>query len=238
MKSRQKIKAFVDTAPIQKRWQKVEIGHGLSVGTRERWQSFRLAMPTLNYWQDATYIAIGSMLGAMPFYAEAHGTEWALGLDKREEFTELATQIADLKDSQCEFETWDVLGDTRPRTHYKADIVSMFNVIHHLPMPGYALRKALGMARKYFTIEYPVPDMKHQKYMGIPQKVTDVTKGYPVIMPFSNRTSSGALDTGFYYTPEAMKLMVEWFGDWREVVSVQSPHRHDRWLQTFERYEQ
>ena len=237
MKSRTEIQKWIDAHDINRRWQKVPIGHGLSVGSRERRQSFERALPSLAHWQDSTYIAIGSMLGAMPFFAEEHGAEWSLGLDKRQQFIDLASDIAGLKDSKCEFEQWDVLSGVRPKTHYKADIVSLFNVIHHLPMPGFALQQCLKMADRYFIIEYPVPDMKHQKYMDVPAKVTDTVKGWPVIMPFSNATQTGQLDTGFYYTPEAMALMVKWFGDWREVVSVQSPHRHDRWLQTFERYE-
>ncbi len=235
--SKQEVQDFIDG--MKRSYQRIELPHGLETPGRDRSRSMEKALP-VGEWQGRSYCDIGSMYGAMVFWAEDHGASPVWGLEIQKHSVQVANKIAGFRGSQATFKKWNLNKTKAPR---KFDIVSMFNVLHHIRTPFWALRKVVNMTNDYLIIEYPRirecpqsrPECKYYDENGVPTINDFEDHGMPLIMPFSYPEPKSHRKR-IYWTPQALLTVLNWFGDWEEVVSEEAGIHHDtRWIQTFRR---
>jgi len=223
MAREQDVKRFLSTHDFSRNYQRIALGHGYHTPGTDRSNSYRAATAPIDM-EGKTYLDIGCMWGAMAFLAEGEGAS-VTGWDVHKEFVDIATDIAHLKDGGATFRQIDIV------THEPVgqfDVVSMYNVIHHLRHPFRALNNALGATREYFIIEFPTLKGRFLNISDVEPRVAKIAQPHAMLGIISK-------ETGLYFTAHSMEIAVNWFGKWETVVSQQSPYRKDRLLMTFRR---
>jgi SAM-dependent methyltransferase len=224
--TREEVEAFLAEADLSRSYQCIALGHGLHTPGTDRGKSFRQAVGAIASLEGKTYLDIGCMWGAMVFMAKEAGAKYACGWDKRGEFVSVARRIAELKDADVKFWQRDILTHEAPGAF---DVVTMFNVLHHLRYPFLALHNALKSTKEWFIIEFPTLKGRWEKLRRNGSRETDVkAMGGPYLGIIHQ-------ETGLYFTRWSMETAVNWFGEWDTVFCEWSPHRHDRLLMTFRR---
>lgn len=201
------------------RYQRVPLGHGLEIpGSRDCTDSFRAAVH--DSLAGKSVLDVGCAYGAMCYMAEEAGASRVVGVDHIPDIVNTARRIAALKESQVEFLCLDV--DTAC-IEDSFDFVLCYNVIHHLRHPLWVIHNLANACRETLVLEFSTLHGRFLKLSGM----TEPIKG-PLLSPTSK-------EIGLCLNPEALEIIIPWYGPFELVRSMVSPKQSDYRLMVFRR---
>ena len=205
-------------------YQRVPLGHGLEIhGARDCVESFQAGL--LESIEGKSVLDVGCAYGAMGFLAEEAGASRVLGIDVNAGIIQTARQIATLKESCVEFQCLDIDTQPLPSTF---DVVLCYNVIHHLRHPLWALHNLANACQDWLVLEFSTIKGRFAKLSDVPLSVLDVIEGQPMLSPTSR-------EVGLCINPEALEIIMPWFGPFELVRSERSHKQNDYHLTIFRR---
>ena len=211
-------------------YQHIQLPYNLSIQGKDRSRTFTAMFP--DRLEGKTYYDVGCSYGAMCFMAEEAGASDVLGIDRRNDSIEIARGVAEIKGSDARFLVADVdrvdsaaglVWDYPPVGGF--DVVSCFNVIHHLRHPFLALRRMLSLATELFGIEFVTPRARYRKLSGLhlDARIADRHIGVVVQEP------------GIYIGIESLKTIAGWYGFALDSHVSPAPRAKDREIAVFRR---
>lgn len=167
------------------------------------------------YVKGPSVLDIGCGIGSFCFALEKEGFEIILGTELKKDRFLAACVIAEVAGSRCKFELKDVFASDVSEMY---DTVLMLNVIHHLPDPISALRKAARMTRQTLILEYPtLMDPKFQATLSVP---VDFDRELPLI----GVSHFGDQDQTFVFSDAAIaRILVENERHFSNIEFIPSP---------------
>lgn len=141
----------LDKMPHDKYYEDIELPSGLTIlGYTQGYKSWRRLQHLINF-KNKSVLDIGCFHGYFSFKAEEAGARSVIGIDICKSATEVASQIAILKNSKAYFYC-SSLADFKPNCTY--DIVLALNVLHHIKDINQALEDIFRIG-KLIVFETP-----------------------------------------------------------------------------------
>jgi len=205
-------------------YQRVPLGHGLEIyGKRDCVASFQAGM--IESIEGKTVLDVGCAYGAMGFLAEEAGASRVLGIDRKGRVIRVARQVSALKESQVEFQCLNI--DTHPMPGV-FDVVLCYNVLHHLRHPLWVLHNLADACQGWLVLEFSTIKGRFSKLSNVPVSVTKAIENQPMLSPT-------AREVGLCFNPEALEIIMPWFGSFEMVRSEKSHRSSDYHLMVFRR---
>jgi len=205
-------------------YQCVPLGHGLEIhGRRDCVASFQAGM--IESIKGKTVLDVGCAYGAMGFLAEEAGALHVLGVDHKACVIKTARQISVLKESHVEFQCLNIDTCSIPGVF---DVVLCYNVIHHLLHPLWVLHNLANACQGWLVLEFSTIKGRFSKLSDVPMSVSKAIENQPMLSPT-------AREVGLCLNPEALEIIMPWFGSFEIVRSEKSYRASDYHLMVFRR---
>lgn len=203
-------------------YQSVPLPYGLKTPGKDRAPSVSVLTTSVDM-KGRTYCDIGCAYGAMVFEVEWCGAT-AYGCDHHRGKLQHAATIASMKGSDATFFRLDI--DTTVNPQLEFDVVSCFNVIHHLKHPFLALHSMFSMARDYFMIEYLTLEGRFEHLCEQAGFLIHRSQSWAIgVTPF---------ETGIFVGELALNIIAGWYG-FEKMISRPSPMGAGRHISLYER---
>jgi len=203
---------------IERGYAHIPLPHGLELSGMDRKLSFDIALADIDL-SGKSFLDIGCHLGHMLIYAHQAGCTQLVGLERSKSLAGITRDVMDM----CDVPAKIVCGDIeRNHSLEPAQVVCMFNVIHHLNRPVATIRKVLtNLTINHLIIEYPDVSGRFCKRISVPQSLGHQLTQLPVI-------GVEPSDVEYYFSESALRAVVRGCEGEYDVRVFDSPMADDR----------